>query len=221
MIERSKKAIIWDWNGTLLDDVQICIKSINHLLKKRNLPLLTLSGYREVFTFPVRHYYEKLGFDFNAEPFEKPAWEFIDQYTERLKNTGLHFRTHETLQYFKDKGFKQFIISAMEHKMLVDAVEQKGIIDFFNDVLGIKDIYAVGKMDIAGKLVSRLDVKPDKIVLVGDTLHDHEVAAFFGFHTILVSHGHQSPERLKSSGAIVKDDFLQIIPVIEDIFRDN
>lgn len=220
-MQRSNKAIIWDWNGTLLDDVLICIKSINHLLKKRNLPLLTLSEYRDVFTFPVRHYYEKLGFDFNAESFEKPAWEFIDQYTSRLKNAGLHIETHETLKYFKDKGYGQFIISAMEHEMLVDAVEQKGISDFFVDVLGIKDIYAHGKTQIAGKLLNRLDINTDKIVLVGDTLHDHEVASFFGLHTILVSHGHQSLERLRSSGAIVKDNFLQIIPVVEEILRDN
>ncbi len=221
MKQKLQKAVFWDWNGTLLDDVQMCINSVNHLLKKRNLPLLTLSRYREVFTFPVKRYYEELGFDFDAEPFEKPAWEFMDRYVENFKNTELHFRTFETLQYFKNNGFNQFIISAMEHKMLVDAVEEKGISDFFNDVLGINDIYAGGKIHIAEKLVNKLDINPKNIVFVGDTLHDHEVATFFGFHSVLLTHGHQSRERLKSSGAVVKDDFSQMIPVIEKFFQED
>jgi hypothetical protein len=58
------KNIIWDWNGTLLNDITICIKSMNILLKERTLPLISEDKYRDIFTFPVRNYYEQLGFDF-------------------------------------------------------------------------------------------------------------------------------------------------------------
>lgn len=46
------KHIIWDWNGTLFDDVDICVDNINWLLKKYNLPEITKEKYREIFTFP-------------------------------------------------------------------------------------------------------------------------------------------------------------------------
>jgi phosphoglycolate phosphatase len=37
------------------------------MLRKRNLPLLSLKKYKEVFTFPVRDYYEKIGYNFTKE----------------------------------------------------------------------------------------------------------------------------------------------------------
>jgi len=72
--------ILWDWNGTLLNDQTICIDAMNRLLVKRGLPLLTEEKYRRVFTFPVKTYYAQLGFDFAKEPFEIPALEFMEQY---------------------------------------------------------------------------------------------------------------------------------------------
>ena len=72
--------IIWDWNGTLLNDVDICVKSMNHLLEKRNLPLLDINRYKTVFGFPVKDYYAKIGFDFTKENFEIPANEYMDWF---------------------------------------------------------------------------------------------------------------------------------------------
>ena len=56
--------IIWDWNGTLLNDTELSIKCINTLLKRRSLPLLSAEQYREVFGFPIREYYQRIGLDF-------------------------------------------------------------------------------------------------------------------------------------------------------------
>ncbi len=221
MSNRSNRIIFWDWNGTLLDDVQVCVKSINHLLKKRNLPILDLTGYREVFTFPVRHYYEELGFDFTAETFEKPAREFMDIYIKNLEKTDLHIKAYETLQYFQSNGYKQYIISAMEHNMLTDLVQKFGIVGFFEKVIGITDIYANGKLHMAEMLYNSLNAKPEEIFFVGDTLHDYEVASHFGFQAVLLSHGHQSTGRLKSSGALVKNGFSELISVIDDHFGKN
>ena len=63
------KHIVWDWNGTLLNDNWLAIKAINILLKRYNLPLITLEQYLAVFTFPVIDYYKELGFDFNKTSF--------------------------------------------------------------------------------------------------------------------------------------------------------
>ncbi len=62
--------IVWDWNGTLLNDVDLCFSCINRLLVSHDLkPLDTLSQYREVFTFPIEDYYKRVGFDFDKIPF--------------------------------------------------------------------------------------------------------------------------------------------------------
>ena len=69
--------IVWDWNGTLLDDAWLCVDVMNRMLKERGMPLKTLEEYRDLFDFPVKDYYSKLGYDFNSDPFDEIGMEFI------------------------------------------------------------------------------------------------------------------------------------------------
>ena len=55
------KRIVWDWNGTLLNDVNLCFECINRLLVSKNLdPLIDLAAYRDIFEFPIQNYYQKV-----------------------------------------------------------------------------------------------------------------------------------------------------------------
>ena len=73
--------VIWDWNGTLLNDVDRCIAQMNQMLKKRNKkPLSGISDYHKACCFPIIEYYKNVGFDFAEEPFEDLADEFIKLY---------------------------------------------------------------------------------------------------------------------------------------------
>ena len=60
------KTIIWDWNGTLLDDLDLSLESVNILLEERNLPALSVEKYKDIFCFPIVVYYVKAGFDFES-----------------------------------------------------------------------------------------------------------------------------------------------------------
>ena len=84
------KHIIWDWNGTLLDDGWLFVDVMNSILKRRNMDTITLKKYREIFGFPVKNYYIKLGFDLDAEPFEKSGLEFIREYGKRRYEAQLY-----------------------------------------------------------------------------------------------------------------------------------
>ncbi len=191
-----KKIIIWDWNGTLLNDVQMCVNCMNVLLEKRNLPRLSFDTYRSVFNFPVRDYYEKIGFDFTCEDFEVPAKEFMDLYHRFLPETSLFPCAGKVLAYFERKGYRQLILSAMEHNSLLKTLEEKGILNYFDAVSGIDNIYAGSKQEMARAFLDRLGLNSHNMVLVGDTLHDREVAQALGIDYLLVAAGHQSKSRL-------------------------
>ena len=105
--------IIWDWNGTLLNDTDICIESMNLLLQKRNHPVLTKDRYREIFTFPVRDYYIKAGFNFESEPFDLIALEFMDLYFSRLPKANIFSEAGQVLSIFQQRKITQVLISAM------------------------------------------------------------------------------------------------------------
>jgi len=192
-----KKLIIWDWNGTLLDDVGICVNCMNQLLSERNIQQLTADYYREIFTFPVKAYYQKAGFDFQKEDFEKPAMEFITLYYQRLPEAGLFPCVQDVLSAFQKKGLRQLVLSAMEHEKLEQSLKSKGIFPYFQRVAGMSDHYAHSKLQI-GKdlLVGETTFERGEMVLIGDTLHDLEVAGDLGIDCVLVARGHQSKERL-------------------------
>jgi phosphoglycolate phosphatase len=205
-----KQIIIWDWNGTLLNDVQMCVNCMNELLGKRNLTPLSLEAYRSVFNFPVKDYYEKIGFDFSREDFEVPAKEFMDLYHRFLPETKLFPCVREVLEHFKQRGFRQLIISAMEHNSLMKALEEREILSYFDAVSGIDNIYAGGKIEMARAFLNRLALLPGQMIFIGDTLHDREVAQALGIDYLLVAAGHQSKKVLLKKTTRVVDRLSQI-----------
>lgn len=197
------ETIVWDWNGTLLDDREICIQSMNRLLQDRELPLLTREHYLKVFNFPVKDYYQALGFDFEQEPFDVPALQFMDNYHQLLPKAFLFDEVKATLAYLKERGYTQMVLSAMEQKSLVLSIRNLGIYDYFEAVAGIEDHFAHGKIYRGKMLFEKLGLSSKNCLLIGDTLHDEEVASELGCSCVLVANGHQSKERLMINGNVV------------------
>lgn len=196
------RCVLWDWNGTLLDDLELCLEAHEALCRPRNITPLNREAYRETFTFPVKDYYEAVGFDFEEEPFDVPAAEWVEYYTSRvLDRADLHLGARETLQRVQDAGLRQNILSAHEHEALLEAVRHFGIADYFDEILGLGDFNAVSKVDLGRGWLENSKMNPREVVLVGDTLHDHEVAEEMGIGCVLIDQGHQSRRRLMQSGA--------------------
>jgi len=203
-------SIIWDWNGTLLNDVTIAVDSINHLLHDRDLELLTIERYLDVFTFPVQDYYELIGFDLKTEPFEIPAFQFISIYNKAVEDCGLHDEVVTILSRLRDQGYRQFILSAMEQQVLEKTVTDNDIHHFFEDLCGLSDNFAVSKVANGKSLINKRGLDPERTLMVGDTIHDFEVAQAIGCKCVLVAKGHQSKKRLLTTGAHVLDGLAEI-----------
>jgi phosphoglycolate phosphatase len=201
--------------------MQVCIDCMNAMLKERNLPLIGLKRYRDIFSFPVRDYYLSLGFDFNKEPFEIPAHQFIDLYRTHLHLAPLQPDAIKILEFFRKHQFQQVILSAMEQEFLEETLESKGILGYFDLVAGIKNHLGDGKLEMAVELVEILDKKPDELVLIGDTVHDYEVAQGLGIRCILITEGHQSYKRLKDLNCIVMKEMRSLTKLFSEITLKN
>ena len=125
------KHIVWDWNGTLLNDKQLAITAINILLKKYNLPTVTLEQYLKIFSFPVIDYYKRLGFDFDKTPFAVVGTEFIVEYTARMYDVNMQDGAKSVLKYFHDNGVSQSLLSAAKQQMLDSLMEYHDIDKYF------------------------------------------------------------------------------------------
>jgi len=195
------KHIIWDWNGTLLDDVALCVEIINTVLTKRKLPTISLDYYREIFSFPIIQYYEKLGFDFARESFESIGTEFIIEYEKKRSQCALMSDVPKTLQTISQLGLTQSILSASKQSYLIEAVAAYGLEAIFLETNGLDNHYASSKVDIGMDFVARNKLDPASILLIGDTTHDADVAASIGADCCLIPNGHQSHKKIAACGA--------------------
>jgi len=203
------KHIVWDWNGTLLNDNWLSIKAINILLEKYDLPKVDKERYLKLFSFPVIDYYNKLGFDFDKTPFNIIGTEFIEEYTKRMYKVKMQKGAIDVLQYLKVSEISQSLLSAAKQQMLDSLMKFHNIEDYFIRVTGLSDHYANSKLAAGKAWIDELNLNPKEVLLIGDTLHDVEVANEIGTECILIAKGHATYDRLLSSGKEVFHNLLE------------
>ena len=210
------KHILWDWNGTLLDDVWVSVKSINIILNRYKIDEITICKYLEIFTFPVIDYYKKIGFNFEKDPFEKIGTEFILEYTKNQFLPDLHTNSLETLTKIKALEVPQSIVSAATQKMLDKMMKHHKLNNYFKYVVGQDNHYAYGKEEKVKELIKIEKIKPSEVLYIGDTIHDFDVAGNLRIDCLLLSHGHTSYTRLLKTGAHVFNDMETLYNWIEN-----
>ena len=99
-----QKHIFFDFNGTIINDLDLCLDLLNQILTKQNKPTLSMEEYKNVFTFPIRDYYIAAGVDFNIESYESLAKWFIKEYQPASMKCGLFEGIVDTFKYLKEQG---------------------------------------------------------------------------------------------------------------------
>ena len=199
------KHIIWDWNGTLFDDAWLNIEIINRLLAQRGLPLTDEARYGEEFGFPVAAYYQHLGFDFSKEPFPVLAQEYTAQYDRLRYQCDLRPGARQVLATLAARGYTHSLLSAYEQSRLEEMVAYTRLHGQFSALVGISDVLAGGKIAQGKRFLDARGGGSTGYVMIGDTVHDYEVAAALGIACILIPSGHCSRARLTACNAEVVD----------------
>jgi phosphoglycolate phosphatase len=210
MIRQEHKHIIWDWNGTLVNDTVFCTELLNESLRKYSLPEISVDHYRETFHFPVKSFYEQLGFWDARVSFEEISLIFIESYRAGWKHCQLHTNAMDLFNLCQKKGISQSVLSASKQEPLEEYISHFSINHYFTDLVGVNHHYASSKVDEGKIWLDRHHLRAEEMVLVGDTAHDYEVAQELGTDCILVAHGHYHKDRLLETGATVVESFAEL-----------
>ncbi len=204
--------ILWDFNGTLMDDIDIGITAINRVLDRRSLPLLTgRDEYRSKMGFPIIDYYKRLGFDFSDEPFEIPANEWVREYLSLEDKITLMPDVVTALEAIRGSGARQMILSACESEIMLRELDMLGIRNYFDGIYGLDNVYAASKLELGKRLASEVT---GRCVMIGDTEHDYEVACGIGADCVLYLEGHGAPDKLRALPCQSVDSFLKLPPIL-------
>ena len=206
-----EKYVIFDFNGTLLDDVKLGLELINEFLLHQNKEVLDIDTYKDIFFFFFKDYYIKAGLDLERDKFEDLALIYNDKYMKRSLSCTLFNDVLEVLKELKDNGYKLVVLSSSEYNNLVYQLKYYNIYDYFDNVLGTSNYEGNSKTEIGYNFISENSINPSDIICIGDTIHDYEVAMRLGAKSILVSRGHQSEKKLKEKDAIIVSNLKTIL----------
>lgn len=196
------RLVLWDWNGTLLDDAAYAMGVRNRVFPRFGLPALgSLAEYHAQFTFPVREYYLRAGV--TEQNFTQVAHAWMEEYLRGCAQALLFPDAVAALDAFAAAGARQAVLSASKLDTLRSQLHEAGILPRFDAVLGLTHIYATSKEAVGRDYLAQSGVPPQACAMLGDTLHDAEVARALGVPCVLVARGHQSRETLQSAGVPV------------------
>lgn len=199
------KHVIWDFNGTLLADLQLSVDTDNEVFSILGLPPITTEMYREHITMPVCDFYAALGVDFDRIPYEKISALWLERFNARAVAAGLVPGALETVQKLRALGFTQSVLSASYEPSLRRQCQALGLTPYMNAVKGLQDESAQKKTQIGRRMVEELSIPAQDVVLVGDMQTDAHLADVLGVGCILVSWGHNAYHRLSQTRKPIAD----------------
>ena len=209
------KHIVWDWNGTLIDDVSLCVNVLNELLSDYELPEISIEFYRSNFSFPVSEFYKRISLPFSGHEFSRISHSFISKYRQKWTACSLQPNVIKILDVLNKLGLQQSILSAGNQIDVNMFVNHFGLDGYLCQILGTDNIKAEGKIQLGQKFFSTSSLESDEILFVGDTLHDLEVGNHIGCRTLLFSKGHNSKSLISNNNAYVIDDLMEIVGYLQ------
>lgn len=191
-------AVIFDWNGTVLDDVQACYEILCKMLTTYGVKTVTMEEYREAFCFPVIEYYKKVGFVFENYTFEEVASRFVPMYDRAYPKCTLYEGIVDLAKKLKECDVKVYLLSATQSDSLKEQTSYFGVDGLFDKIIGTDNYHGKSKIDEARHLfeVEKLDGK--RVILIGDTDYDYEVSQQIGVDCALLDYGHKPRKMLLS-----------------------
>jgi phosphoglycolate phosphatase len=207
-------SVIWDFNGTIMDDAELAATSVSKLLQKRNLPTISAAYHRQIFGFPVADYYQKLGFDLDIEAQSEISDEYHEVYLAGIGGCSLNEGVSDMLMLLQEAGIAQYVLSAAEHALLESWVEMFNLGRYFSAVYGLPDRLAETKVDRGLGLMRDFGLDPGTSLFIGDTDHDIEVAHALGCHPVIVLEGHQDSTHFHNGDCDVFDSHQDLLGIL-------
>ena len=211
--------LVWDWNGTILDDIQAVIGATNAAFAEIGLEPITLERYRALYCVPIPVFYERL---MGRLPTDD-EWVVMDEcfhrhYTERRVGCGLTEGVEELLAQWRLAGCSQSLLSMYGHDQLVPVVRAYGIESHFIRVDGRTGPSGGSKALHMERHLAALaaqggggGISAERTVVIGDAVDDAVAAAHVGARAVLYSGGSHSRASLEAVGVPVVDTLAEAV----------
>jgi phosphoglycolate phosphatase-like HAD superfamily hydrolase len=195
------KHVVWDWNGTLFDDLNVVLAAVNRGVEPFGVPPVTLDHYRDHYTRPVKRFYDDLlGRELTPNEWKELDDRFHAGYRELLDHAQLSEDAQEALEMVAQRGITQSLLSMFPHDELVPLVERLRIAHYFDRIDGLRGEPGDAKAAYLEEHLRWLiiDEDPSTVLVVGDTPDDAVAAGHVGAQCVLVDNGSHHRHELEA-----------------------
>ncbi len=208
------KNIIWDYNGTIVDDAPLSVEAENIVMRSYGLPEITLDFYRQECVMPIEIFYRKV-YNMDNLDFDEIAERFMENYDRLMHKAAVFPDIADIIKAFHEMGLKQGVISGFETAHLKTGLKSFGLDGYFDFLSGADDNRCGDKSERAAAVAQRYGLEPNDTLFIGDMYHDYETAQKIGADCILIARGHQGAQPLRSSGNVtVLDDAAPLMDIV-------
>jgi phosphoglycolate phosphatase-like HAD superfamily hydrolase len=208
--------LVWDWNGTLLDDLSLVVSATNHAFSAIGGPEVSSDEHRRQFRRPIADYYaEVLGRAVDQAEFEQLDGIFHEAYRVGLTTCALAADAADAMTNWSGT---QSLLSMWFHVELVPAVDTYGLTGVFTRIDGLRQTVGGGfKSGHLAAHLRELGIPGERVVLIGDSIDDAHAAESVGAGCVLYTGGFTDPARLRGSGRPVADSLVEAVKLAETL----
>lgn len=204
--------LVWDWNGTLLDDLPIVIDAVNRAIAAFGLNPITADDYRDHYTRPVRHFYDRLfGRPVDDEEWLRLNTSFHEAYFELATRVDLAPGARQAIALLEQMGWTQSLLSMSPQDWLEGIVARLRLEDHFLMVDGLSGSTGGLKAVHLEDHLAALGIVGDRAVVVGDTQDDVAAARHVGARAILFHGGSHHIDVLEAEGVPIAETILESV----------
>lgn len=212
--------VVWDWNGTLVEDLPVVVESVNAALDAIGERPITDDDYRANYTRPVERFYDQL----LERPITVGEWETLDRvfhevYRAALDRVPLTVDAIDAIDAVSVRGWSQSILSMWWEEELLEVVARHGLIDRMALVQGNRDDPGGEKASHLLRHLKTLDMGPESVVMIGDSIDDARAAGVVGTACVLYDGGSHHVVDLEDLGVPVTDSLVAAVEIATQIER--
>ena len=206
--------ILWDFNGTVMDDLGASVQAVNAMTARRGLPSITEAWYTRHLEMPLERFYAGIGFDMEQERLGDVSAEFQRECAELPRPVFPEVR--KALEAFSARGLRQLLFSSLHQELLAGQAEERDVSRYFDAIVGRKDHSLGRKKKAAEEYLRRHGINAAEVLVIGDLVTDWEMARYLGCPCALIEKGHQHRDVLKKTGAYVLRDATELDLILEE-----
>jgi len=203
--------IIFDWSGTLVDDLPAVLKASNFVLHQAGRPEMSLAQFRAEFSLPFTKFYDR--HTPNVPMPQLEDW-FHAEFKRSQDSVCELPHAREFLEFCRAKKLRTFLLSTVHRDHFAAQCKVTGFDAFLDKPY--TDVW--DKRKKIHDILSENGLKPDETLFIGDMEHDIETAHHGGVHSCAVLTGYNTLEQLR---AAKPDVIVEHLRELREILEQN